>query len=108
MKGHAGFTASVTPGDFERVMELTQDVVDECKAAKDEDGADCVIIGATTYDALGISQKVKEQLSQIPGYEDLVVIESTRAALNMAKALVETGVSQSHLSFPKLLNKAWV
>jgi allantoin racemase len=108
MKGHAGFTASVTPGDFERVMELTQDVVDECKAAKDEDGADCVIIGATTYDALGISQKVKDQLSQIPGYEDLVVIESTRAALNMAKALVETGVSQSHLSFPKLLNKAWV
>ena len=108
MRGHAGFTASVTPDQTDRVMELTQEVVNECKAAKDEDGADCVIIGATTYDALAISPRVKEQLNQTPGYEDLVVIESAKAALNMAKALVETGLSQSHLSFPRLLNKAWV
>ena len=107
MKGHAGFTATVTPDDTERVQEITQEVIDECKAAKDEDGADCVIIGATTYDALAISPIVKERLSKTPGYEDLVVIESARAALVMAKALVETGLSQSHLSFPRLLHKAW-
>lgn len=100
--GLSGRMASCRAVDIP-VLELESDMgatvaalVEEAAKAVEIDGAEAVIFGCTGL--LGCAQAVREGL--LARGIDIPVVDPIPTAVNMAAALVRSGLSQSKLTFP--------
>ena len=85
------------------VLEIEKDVnacidalTDKAKISIDQYGADAIILGCTGF--LGCAEAMRKGLNE-SGY-DVPVIDPIPATINMAEALVKSGLSHSKHSYP--------
>ena len=90
-------------GKFPEGKKLIDDMVDRCVAAIEEDRVDTLIFGCPHPQCL--QDEIRERLDEV-GYSEIPLVGGFRAAVEMAKSMVNLKLSQAPRAYPSDALKA--
>jgi len=84
------------------IKTVIDKIVAQCKAAVDQNGADCVILSCMPLQVL--EPEVRRQFNDL-GYEDIPIICELPASVAMAQAVIGMNLSTARVANPRADNK---